>query len=165
MGEPSHCGLDCNENSIPDDCDLDCGPTDGPCDVDGCGQSGDCNENAIPDECEFDCNENGLADECEVGSSTGCPGGRCTVDCLQDTDQNCIPDDCGACCTAQGCEQTTEALCSGPSKSKYNGDGTICEEACPSGIPTVSQWGMVATTLLVLTAGTVVLRRRRLAPG
>ncbi len=122
VGEPSLCGLDCNENSIPDECDLACGPTDDPCDVDGCGQS-------------------------------------------TDTNGDGMPDDCGACCTAQGCAQTTEALCDGPSKSKYNGDGTVCEEACPSGIPTVSQWGMVAMTLLVLAAGTVVLRRRRLVPG
>ncbi len=31
-------------------------------------------------------------------------------------------------------------------------------------IPTVSEWGMVVMTLLVLTAGTIVLRRDRLAP-
>ncbi len=165
VGEPSLCGLDCNENGIPDECDLACGLTDDPCDVDGCGESEDCDENAIPDECEFDCNENGLADECEVPASTGCPGGLCTVGCSQDIDQNCIPDECGACCTAQGCAQTTEALCAGPGKSKYNGDGTVCEQACPSGIPTVSQWGLVAMTLLVLAAGTVVLRRRRPVPG
>ncbi len=152
---------DCNDTGIPDECDLDCGPTDGPCDVEGCGQSKDCNDNGVPDECENDCNGNGLADQCDVSPSVECPSGLCTVDCSQDVDENCIPDECGACCTAEGCEQTTEVLCDGPSKSKYNGDGTTCEEACPAGIPTVSQWGLVVMTLLVLAAGTVVLGRRQ----
>lgn len=31
---------------------------------------------------------------------------------------------------------------------------------CDVEIPTVSEWGLVALTLLVLTAGTIVLRRR-----
>lgn len=42
-----------------------------------------------------------------------------------------------------------------------NGIPDICEEA----IPTVSEWGMVAMTLLLLTAGALVLRRRRALPA
>ena len=35
---------------------------------------------------------------------------------------------------------------------------------CPvTGIPTVSEWGMAVMTLLVLSAGTIVLMRRRVA--
>lgn len=44
-------GEDCNVNGIPDECDIDCGPTNGRCDVPGCGQSLDENGDAIPDEC------------------------------------------------------------------------------------------------------------------
>jgi hypothetical protein len=51
----------------------------------------------------------------------------------------------------------------GASKVKYNGDGTTCDEACPAGIPAVTSWGLVAMTLLVLAAGTVVLKRRQAA--
>jgi cysteine-rich repeat protein len=38
------------------------------------------------------------------------------------------------------------------------GEPSVC---MPSGIPTVSEWGMVVMTLLVLTAGTLVLAGRR----
>ncbi len=109
----------------------------------------DCNGNAIPDECDIDC---------------GGIGGPCDVDGCGDSDDingDGIPDECGACCTAAGCAQTTETLCGGPSKSKYNGDGTTCEEACPAGIPAVTSWGLLAMTLLVLSAGTLVLTKRR----
>ena len=41
----------------------------------------------------------------------------------------------------------------------YIADGPI------NRVPAVSQWGMVAMTLLVLTAGTLVLRGRRVAPA
>ena len=114
---------DCNDNGIPDECDLDCGTTDGPCDIDGCGQS-------------------------------------------QDNNGDGIPDECGACCGSPGdvaCTQLTQTLCEGGG-GVYVGDGTVCEGlGCP--IPTISEWGLVAMTLLVLGAGTVVLRRRRGVAG
>ncbi len=69
----------------------------------------------------------------------------------------------GACCTSQGCELLTEAQCAELDTAKYNGDGTVCEDVCPAGIPAVSEWGLVAMTLLVLTAGTLVLTKRRAA--
>lgn len=43
---------------------------------------------------------------------------------------------------------------------KYLGDGTTCAGGCPNQVPTVSEWGLVATTLLVLAAGSVVFARR-----
>ena len=110
--------IDCNGNGIADECDIGCGSIGGPCDVQGCGQSGDTNGDGIPDKC-------------------------------------------GACCTAAGCTQTIETLCVGPSKSKYHGDGTTCEEACPTGIPTVSEWGLVVLALLLLVAGKVYFGRKR----
>ena len=88
----------------------------------------------------------------------------------------------GACCAPSGCIEVTQADCEQLSLGKYQGDATTCEvdtdgdgvpDACdtcpgfddaePCPIPTVSEWGLIAMTLLVLTAGTVVLRARRTA--
>jgi hypothetical protein len=49
---------------------------------------------------------------------------------------------------------------------RYGGDGSDCttiDPPCTAEIPAVSEWGVVAMTLLVLTAGTVVFLRRRVA--
>ena len=138
LGETDPNMADCNGNGIPDECDLDCGPDGGPCDVEGCGGSDDCNANGVPDECDL-------------------------IDgVLHDTNTDGVPDECGACCHGGGCEQVIQATCD--TFGKYRGDMTTCEEECPGGIPTVSEWGLVAMTLLVLAAGTLVLRRPREAP-
>ncbi|UCE59415.1 MAG: hypothetical protein JSU63_18475 [Phycisphaerales bacterium] len=63
IGEPSFCGLDCNENDLPDECDLDCAALDNACNVPDCGLSEDCNYDARPDEC-------GVVDECLRGFIT-----------------------------------------------------------------------------------------------
>lgn len=69
----------------------------------------------------------------------------------------------GACC-GRSCLQLTDELCASLAPDwKYRGDGTLCEEECPDGVPAVSEWGLAALTLLVLAAGTVVLLRRRTA--
>ena len=107
-----------------------------------------------------DCNGNGIPDECDLTCA-----GPCTVypGCGQsdDTNGDGIPDECGACCHAHGCEQVISGTCD--TFGKYQGDATACEEECPSGIPAVSEWGLAAMTLLVLAAGTLVLRRPRTA--
>ena len=54
---------------------------------------------------------------------------------------------CGGFCTFEG-------LC-------FDDDSVIA--ACPT-IPTVSEWGMIALALLVLTAGTMVIPRRKVNP-
>jgi len=73
-----------------------------------------------------------------------------------------IPDECGACCGNFGdvaCTQWTQDVCE-DNGGVYLGDRTLCDgDACP--IPAVSEWGLVVMTLLVLAAGTMVLRRRR----
>jgi len=76
------------------------------------------------------------------------------------------PGNTGACCSNVSCiDHATLAQCNALGTevggSKYRGDGTLCEteEGC-AGIPAVSTWGVVALTMLVLAAGTVVLRRR-----
>ncbi len=69
----------------------------------------------------------------------------------------------GACCGPRGCtEELTQQECEAAG-AKYRGDGTNCAEECPDPIPTVSEWGLVVMGLLVLTAGTVVVIRRRQA--
>jgi len=69
----------------------------------------------------------------------------------------------GACCAVADnqCSQVTEATCKLRGKGfAYRGDGTPCgsDGTC---IPTVSQWGLAVLTLLVLTAATLVIMRRR----
>lgn len=107
----------------------------------------DCNGNSIRDDCDIDdcdgsaacsdCNANGIPDECDP-----------------DLDGDGIPDDC------DNCPDTPNAL-----QADLNGNGTgdLCE---PGTIPTVSEWGLMVMTVLVLTVGTVVFgRRRRPAAG
>ncbi len=105
-----------------------------------------------------------------------CPGGDDNID--TDGDGETCPetetcddgyvDVCGNC----------DAACTGPGTGSTCGDGNWCPEteACDDGntddgdgcsstceadlvIPTVSEWGMAVMTLLVLTTGTLVLRR------
>lgn len=84
-----------------------------------------------------------------------------------------IPPDTGPCdglcprlfynACAQQCEWFTYGCCEGNSNNFLTLEE--CEAACLGGeaIPTVSEWGMVALTLLVLTAGMLVFVRRRTA--
>lgn len=69
----------------------------------------------------------------------------------------------GACCGTAGCLEITEEECElGPTPiGKFRDPFTTCAEECPEDIPAVSEWGLVALTLLVLAAGTVVILRRR----
>ncbi len=77
---------------------------------------------------------------------------------------------CGACCESpyfeMPCLRLQENVCT-LEEGVYAGDGTVCSgdwlgsAACP--IPAVTAWGLAAMALLVLAAGTVVLRRRPLA--
>jgi len=61
------------------------------------------------------------------------------------------------------CTQVTEAACKALGKGfTYRGDGTPCgsDGTC---IPTLSEWGVAVMAMLVLTAGTIVVMRRRAA--
>lgn len=64
----------------------------------------------------------------------------------------------GACFLPDSCLQTTQAICDDVS-GLFQGEGSPC---CASGgcIPTMSQWGLVAMGVLIITAGTLVQRRR-----
>jgi M6 family metalloprotease-like protein len=80
---------------------------------------------------------------------------------VPDDNEDGIPDECGACCGEQDCEQLTQALCEASEGGEYRGDGTTCEAECPAPIPTVSEWGLVVLSLALLTAGSVVIARRK----
>jgi len=85
--------------------------------------------------------------DCPPGTYADSPGSPECADCPVDTYQP----DAGA----------TECLECPPGTVQPN-PGQV--ECIPDlGIPTVSTWGMCAMTLLMLAAGTVVLRRRRVA--
>jgi len=70
----------------------------------------------------------------------------------------------GACCAADNqCTQTSEAQCKDLGKGYvFGGAGTICgaDGTC---IPALSEWGVAVMAMLVLTAGTIVVMRRRAA--
>ncbi len=80
---------------------------------------------------------------------------------VPDDNEDGIPDECGACCGEQDCEQLTQALCEASGNGEYRGDGTTCEVECPAPIPTVSEWGLVVLSLALLTAGSLVIARRK----
>ncbi|MCH7871828.1 MAG: IPTL-CTERM sorting domain-containing protein, partial [Planctomycetes bacterium] len=114
----------------------------------------DCNENGIPDECDLDC-----------GATIGTTGVLCSdvfpdPACGQssDTDGDGAQDECDNCPSQPN-----------PTQTDGDGDGVgdecdTCpgyDDAQPCPIPTVSQWGLAVMTLLVLTAGGLVITRRR----
>jgi len=147
LGDTWTYSADCNANTIPDNCDIDCGTSGGACDIAGCGSSEDCNGNGVPDECDL-------------------------IDgTLNDLNTDGIPDECGACCSLVGCTQLAEGPCrKQPVFGAYRGNGTVCgvdingngvDDLCETTVPAVSEWGMVAMSLLVLTAGTLVYKGRR----
>ncbi|MCH9033177.1 MAG: hypothetical protein IID42_01570 [Planctomycetes bacterium] len=82
-----------------------------------------------------------------------------------------------ACCLDDGsCQNLTEEACAGFSGAVFRGAGTSClgdndnsgeDDACDDLflIPAVSDWGVVALTLVLLTAGTLVIRRSPLCKG
>jgi len=95
-----------------------------------------------------DCDGNGVPDECDP-----------------DTDGDALPDACDNCPTIPNANQ-----------SNIDGDafGDVCDP-CPFDptntqvegqcIPTLSEWGMIAMAVLVLSAGGVVIARRRAGRG
>ncbi len=94
-----------------------------------------------------DCNGNDILDACDI--DCGPAGGPCDLPgCGQsgDCNSNGVPDECD--------------ILSGESDDKdVNGIPDDCEQD----IPTVSEWGLIVMTLLVLTTGTLICMRRRAA--
>lgn len=69
----------------------------------------------------------------------------------------------GACCFGPGdCQDDMTAGECAAAGGSFQGDETTCENiVCPEAVPTVSEWGLIIMTLLLLTAGTIVFGRRR----
>jgi hypothetical protein len=115
----------------------------------------------LVDNVESRCNDTGQA------RTTLEPCTECDTSFLDDvpdppTDEPPIDTDdlAGACCGGEGCMSVPETICE-EGIGKYRGDDSLCEVECPDPIPTVSQWGMAVLVLLILTAATVVIVRRR----
>ncbi|MFH0981011.1 MAG: hypothetical protein V2A79_05680 [Planctomycetota bacterium] len=146
---------DCNSNGVPDTCDL-AGGTSEDCNTnsipDECESAIDCNHNLVPDICDLaggtseDCNNNAFPDECDLagGTSDDCNSNQTPDDCEFDCNLNGIPDDCD--------------IAAGTSQD-LNGNGRPDE--CEGEIPTLTEWGMIVMTVLLLAAGTLVIQRRR----
>ncbi len=79
----------------------------------------------------------------------------CTIDCQCDDGEFCNGDetcDTGSCIAGTPADDGTPC-----------GDGNECHGGVclPPDIPTVSEWGLIVMTLLLLTSGTLVVRHRR----
>lgn len=95
--------------------------------------------------CLGDGNGNGIDDACEQVLGACCwPNGQCTLE----TQANCL--------NAGGDFKGNGVACMGDANG--NGIDDLCEEA---NVPTLSEWGMIALLLLLITAGTVAIVRRR----
>ena len=94
-----------------------------------------------------DCNTNGIRDDCDIefGTSGDCNANDIPDECDPDIDSDGVPDDCDNCPDVPNPDQAP-GLC-------------IAQGAGP--IPTVTEWGLAVMTLLLLTAGAIVLRRRQ----
>lgn len=99
--------------------------------------------------------------ECQVSGGTFLGNGSA---CLGDLDMNGIDDACvaGACCTYPGnvCVASTAGGCAALG-GIYQGDGSLCAMANCAAIPTVSEWGVLVMSLLLVSVGTIVFARRR----
>ncbi|HUU85076.1 MAG TPA: IPTL-CTERM sorting domain-containing protein [Phycisphaerae bacterium] len=167
-GYVAQCLNDNDSNGINDACEQAC-----------CFSSGLC-ANLPVDDCA---SQGGTAQ----GAGTACtePQGCCLADgtCV-DIDPLCCDDLGGmaqgletvcteeeACCFDDGSCQNADPLCCDELEGWSPGNGLPClgdangndiDDACDQPpIPTVSEWGLIVLGLLVVTAGVVIMRRRR----
>jgi hypothetical protein len=146
----------CTAGTYPEDCEYKTGLTwvkGASCDPNPCGPvvlGACCNVKTAL------CEDNKLAGEC-----TG-------EHALFSLDATCANTDCiavtGACCdrdTFGGCTYTIQAQCTCP-KCEWT-KGKLCEDTCTlhDAIPTVSEWGIVVLTLLLLVGAKVYFGRRQ----
>lgn len=185
-------GEECDDAGESATCDVDCtfaqcgdgtlnSTAEEQCD------DGGSNSDTTPDACRTDCTVAGCGDniidtgeECDDGNNIDADGcqGNCLLpvcgDGIVDPGEQCddgpnnsdtTPDACRSDCTPAACGDdvvdTGEACDDG---NMMNGDG--CSSACEveeGVIPTVSEWGLILMTLLLLTIGKIVFQPRRSA--
>lgn len=164
---PSCAGVnDCSGNgtcTAPDVCQCDAGWEGAGCATFNCSGVNDCSANGTcvaANTCA--CDIGWMGPDCSTPTCTGvnnCSGnGICTA-----------PDVCQCDAGWEGADCST-FNCAGVNDCSGNGtcigvDLCACDEgfagsACSVAIPAVSQWGLFAMTLVMLAAGTIVLRRR-----
>jgi hypothetical protein len=144
---PSSASVDCQPNGVADLCDF----TDG--------TSEDCDGNKIPDECDIaegrlnDDNLNGVPDVCEVCGDGDCDPNESGCDC---------PNDCGPPPAGEfggpACSNGRDDDCDGLHDCE---DPNCATEIVCGAIPTVSQWGLIVFTLLLITSWKVVFAASR----
>ena len=161
---------DCDGNGVPDECDV----------TDGSGS--DCNGNAVPDDCDLtegsssDCNGNAVPDECDLaeGGSADCDGNQVPDECDSDFDGDGVIDNCDGCPLDPNKIEPGNCGCGVSETADEDGDGVVdcvdqCRGAddavfapeCATAIPTVTTWGLVVLTLLLLAIGKVCFGGRR----
>ncbi|MFQ5490650.1 MAG: IPTL-CTERM sorting domain-containing protein, partial [Phycisphaerae bacterium] len=96
-----------------------------------------------------DCNTNGIRDDCDIASgfSPDCNANGIPDECDPDADGDGIPDDCDNCRDH-------------PNPGQLDADGNGVGDLCQDAIPTVSEWGLLVMTLLLVAGGAWILVRR-----
>ncbi len=138
---------DCNDNGVPDACEVP--PL--------CPSCSDCNANGIPDECEPDADGDQVIDVCDP----------CPLDYLDDSDGD------GACDSDDECPSDPNKIvegqcgCGNPEDDDDEDGVANCVDQCPDAddrvfapncvgaVPTVSAWGLIMLTLLLLVVGKI----------
>ena len=102
-----------------------------------------------------------------------CVGGECqesdSITCTigyHGDDTPCLSSPCaaqGACWDQSGCCVVTEESACTTAGRDYKGNDTQCPLPDGQCVPTLSDWNVVVLGLLTLTAGTILLQRRRSA--
>jgi Metallo-peptidase family M12/IPTL-CTERM motif len=178
--------VDCNGNIVPDECEfpnVDCnsnGIRDG-CELE-IGSVADCNMNSVPDSCDLtagtspDCNSNVTPDECDIARGVS---GDCD---LNDVPDDCESPDCPASLAGVSINSGGRISASGvyaviSSTGQSGGVGILnagpyelsdgfwftIQEAIGLPAPTMSQWGLIVMSVLMVSAGTIIFNRRRRA--
>lgn len=176
--------VDCNENNIPDECDivnassLDCNNNEVPDECEDCCVDLDCEDDS--DVCTDEVCVNGVCTHpennvcgacCEqingfcmnrvpptdcTGNVVFAPGTKCN-----NLDPICTPIS-GACCNTRfgTCTNTILAQCSGTNLNWTKGENCSAQNCPDPFIPTVSVWGLLMLTLLLLIGAKIYFNRR-----
>jgi len=134
----SDCGI---AGGFPHGPGSTCGVT--PCFPTGacCNPDGSCDDDVDEDDCI-------ASGGTYQGDETVCSGVSC-------------PAPNGACCLAnQNCLELPAASCQVIPGASWAGALTTCPDACQQDVPATSEWGVAVLFMLMLIAGSTVLRRR-----